>query len=172
MSVFQRVLSLGPRSRGLHEVTAEVAAVVGRVRSTAECATSFCSIPRRVSVSMRMPIPPPVAISRSFSTGWCLKTNRIFVIPTRGLTICLLISRTFSPRPAWRYRLSMGGWRLVPGRGSTSGSTGTGLRGGDWWFRYGKKTGCNVLVATGLIWWAIVDSNHRLPPCEDGALTS
>ena len=29
MSVFQRVLSLGPRSRGLHEVTAEVAAVVG-----------------------------------------------------------------------------------------------------------------------------------------------
>ena len=29
MSVFQRVLSLGPRSRGLHEVTSEVAAVVG-----------------------------------------------------------------------------------------------------------------------------------------------
>ena len=29
MSVFQRVLSLGPRSRGLHEVTSEVGAVVG-----------------------------------------------------------------------------------------------------------------------------------------------
>ena len=66
-------------------------------------------------------------------------------------------------------RWAAGSWNLAghlplgaprPGLGEKSGG-----------IRMVKKPAA-TFIATGLIWWAIVDSNHRLPPCEDGALTS